>query len=83
MVPHVIPVGDDVRTGIMDLARDLTRQPRTPRGVLAVDDDEVDPPFAFDRRDERRDRLTAGLTDDIADEEDPHRDVSKGARSVD
>ena len=83
LVPDVVPVGDHVGARVADLTSDLTGEPRAAGGVLAVHDHEVDASFAPDGGEKRGDGLAAGLSDDIADEEDPHAEVSKGARSAD
>jgi len=82
----VVSVGDDIGARVMDLTRDLAGEPRAARGVLTVDDHEVNVPLALHRRNERRDGLTAWLPDDIADEENSHRPramtISNGAAVV-
>src|SRR5947207_1325178 len=65
--------GSRARPGGVALPGHLARQSRAPRGFLTVDDHEVDAAFALQGGNERADRLTTGLTDDVADEEDLHR----------
>jgi hypothetical protein len=67
----VVSVRDDVRAGVAQLARDFAGEPGATRGVLAVENAEVDLSLPLDGREQRRDRLTSGLTDDVADKEDP------------
>ena len=73
LVPDVVSVRDDVRASVVDLARDLAGQARATGGVLAVDDDEVDAAFALQGGNERANRLTTRLSDDVAHEQDSHR----------
>ena len=83
LVPDMVSVGDDVGARTVDLACDLTREARTAGGVLTIQDHEIDVSFAPDRGEQCGNGLAAGLSDNVADEEDPHTEVSKGARSAD
>jgi len=69
----VISGRDDVGTTGPQLAGDLRGEPRPARGILTIHDREVDAQLGPQRRQERRDGVTAGSADDVTDEQDPHR----------
>src|SRR5439155_18656561 len=72
LIPDVVAVCDDVAAREAELLGDGARQAVSAGGVLAVAHDEVVPTLATQLRQQPRDRLPSGLTDDIADGENAH-----------
>jgi hypothetical protein len=66
----VIAESDDRRTGAQQADGDLGGDPPPSRGILAVDDDEVDTALLAEFWQALDDRLAAGLADDVAKEEE-------------
>src|SRR2546421_3277350 len=86
----MVSSGDHVSSGALQLRRDLRGEPEAPCSVLAVDDGEVGPQLMLEAWKQGFDRVPAGVTDDIRDEQDLEVDVAhrlifrqkkKGARS--
>src|SRR5437879_3919063 len=61
LVPDVVARGQHVGAGLEDLARDQRGDAEAARGVLDVDDGEVDRVLLAEPRQELRDRLAPGL----------------------
>ena len=72
--PDVVPERDHVGAGGQQPLRELRRDARAVRGVLSVDDAELDPELGPQARQPVLDRPPTGRAEDIADEQDPHRD---------
>ena len=72
LVPHVVPVRDDIGAGRSDLVRDRRREPGSTGRVLAVHDREADLALVLDAGQQRRETLPPRPPDHVADEEDPH-----------
>src|SRR5450756_1291004 len=58
---------DHVGAGCLELSRDLCGQTETARRVLAVDDREVGPELFLEPGEERLDRFTTRVSDDVRD----------------
>jgi hypothetical protein len=74
----MVAVRDDVRARLTELGGDLAGEAAAARGVLAVDDREVDIAFRPELWEKNGHGLPSGLADDIADEENSH--LSRAAR---
>jgi hypothetical protein len=66
----VVARRDHVGAGGEELLGQLGSQSDAVRGVLAVDDAEVDPQLVFELGQPVRDRPPAGRAEDVTDEED-------------
>ena len=71
--PDVVAERDDVGAGGEQPVRQLRRQPPPVRGVLAVDDAEVDAELLAQPRQPLLDRAAAGGAEDVGEEEDAQR----------
>src|SRR5437762_1842132 len=72
--PDVVPERDHAGAGGQQPLRELRRDARAVRGVLSVDDAELDLELGPQARQPVLDRPPTGRAEDIADEQDPHRD---------
>ena len=73
LVEGVVAEGHDVGAGEQDLVADRLRDAEAAGRVLAVDDDEIEPPALAQGRQALDDRVAARPADDVAEEEEAHR----------
>ena len=72
LVPDVVAGRHNVRAGIDRLQEDVFRDPETAGGVLAVDDDEIQPEIGNEARKPFPDRGPPALADHITEKQKPH-----------
>ena len=71
-IPDMIAGGHDIGAGLVELARDLIGDADAARGVLAVDDNEINCESRPQAGQMFLDRVTAGAADHIAEEQNLH-----------
>ena len=72
LIPNMIAGGDDIHAGRQQFFDRCRRQPGTVRDVLAIGHDTIEMVLALEFRQQRRDRLPTGFTNDVADEKNVH-----------
>ena len=77
LIPGMIAERHGVGAGHQDLVADRLGDAEAAGGVLAVDDDAIEPPALAQRRQPRRDGAAPGPSDDIAEEEEAHSRVNQ------
>ncbi len=75
LVPDVVAGRHHVGAGRDRLAKDLLGDAEAAGGVLAVDDDEIEPEIGNQAGQLFPHRRAAGLADHVAEEEKPHRTI--------
>ena len=73
LIEGVVAERDRVGAGGEELVADRLGDAEAAGGVLAVDDDEIEPPARAQRRQAVDQRRAAGAPDDVADEQQPHQ----------
>src|SRR5262249_42868665 len=79
LVPDMVAGADDVDTGGVELVADLLGDAEPSGGVLAVDDDEVEPELASQARHMLQHDVAPGAPNDIAAEEQAHGTIRSGS----
>ena len=77
-VPDVVAGGDDVDAAVIELGADLVGDAEAVRGVLAVDDDEIEPSSWRSRGMCGDDRVAPGPPHHVAAQQQPHRASTLG-----
>ncbi len=74
-VPDVIAGGDDIDFGGVQFGADGFGDAEAMRGVLAIDDREIEPQLAPQPRHRGGDRLARATADDVTADQQPHRSL--------
>ena len=72
LIPGMVAAGDHVDAGIDELLVDRLGDAEAAGGILAVDGDEIEPPFGDQLRQSIEQDGAPAAADDVADEQDAH-----------
>ena len=82
LVEDVIAGGHHISAGVDHPAKNLLGDAEAAGGVLAVDGDEIDAVVGDQRGQPLGDRVTAGASDDVAEEEQSQSNLRQARRST-